>query len=205
MSRADDIVQDAIDLLERPDLHSLAVRMLRRALLEFHGCDNFDRDKVILDVAVSLTAVELSEALPVGFRSLFSITGLRADEVIVEQFKERRGEVLRDYFGYKEGKTWMLLGSNLNLRWDCSLDTIRLGYYGYPTWSTADDLDNPGQLLITTDSWIVNEFDEGLLYKTLVNMAMGVDKGEEAARWEVKVREAKAALIRNYGVSGLGV
>jgi hypothetical protein len=205
MSLADDIVQDAIDLIERPDLRSLATRMLRRAVLEWHGCDAFDRDRVSLDIAVATTAVEYSDTLPERFRMLEAVEGLLADVVVAEaaQFKERRGEVLRDYFGYKHGKTWSLLGNNLNFRWDTNLDTLRLTYLGFPTWTTEPSEDDPDVELITTDSWIVREYDKGLLYATLMNMTMGVDKSAEATSWKNLAEQAKNELIRNYGNSGV--
>ena len=200
MSIADDTIADVIALIERPDLVVQARNMMRRALLQFHNADNFARDMVELDIPVLVTDTARSDSLPLRFRQLARISALKDGVCIAHDFKERKGELLKDYFGFLVPNTWMVLGNNLRLNWLGGADTIRITYYSYPEWLVTG---NVGEETVTCDSWILQEYDQGVMFATLSLLGMGVDKIEEANRWAASAEKARRELIATYSTTGL--
>lgn len=199
MSLADDIVSDAILLIERPDLQQLAQRMFVRVLLEWHGAADFFRDITSASYEVAEGEFTVSGDLPLKFRKLVTIEGMANGFPVIEhaEFRETKGQVLRDYYGFRHPNTWNTIGNNFAAKFCRPVDSIVIGYLTFPQCDLVTD-EESGTVSIVTNSWIVQEYSKGLMFGILALMALGTDKSPEASSWAALAAQDKQTLIANY-------
>ena len=201
MATANQLISDALLLLERPDLENLCRAQTRRVVLEAHARQEFSRDRASFDTAI-LTTDDGVKAVtyPVGFRKLDFIEMLDIDSnTIPALFLERSGATLLDYAHFKEPNNYFRRRNGMDVKWKlCAQPTMmRTHYYGFPSW--VETTGEGGVISVECDSWILSEFDGCILYKVLAFLGAAVGRADDTRLWASLAQEATDQLLANYG------
>lgn len=173
----EEVIAEVLELLDRPDLLSLARKRVRNVLKSCHASADFHRDLVAFaPVAVAPNTSESELTLPDNFRKLYQVTGFGSDGVqLTTPYVLRRAVPVRSYFGFVGGEaTYFLRGGLLVLSHIAPVPTTTGFYYfKYPTFVVSTAPEPLAQ--VSTDSWILNQHTEAVLKGLLFELAKTVE------------------------------
>lgn len=173
----EDVIAEVLELLDRPDLLSVARKRVRNVLKSCHASADFHRDlTAFAPVAVAPNTSESELTLPDNFRKLYQVTGYGSDGVqLLTPYRLRRAVPVQSYFGFVGADaTYFLSGGLLVLNHIAPVPTTTGFYYfKYPTFVVSTATETVGQ--VSTDSWILNQHSEAVLKGLLFELAKMVE------------------------------
>lgn len=202
------VVSDAIDILERPDLEELGFKNLRNVLNLCHSLAEFQRDVNVVQVTKDTVltphghAVVPIDRLGRPVRRMVKITPLDQNFQPFHwiDFKPLplSQTVLTDYFGNVHRHTYQLVGNCLNI-WGLgnSFHYINLVFLTFPLIHTNEDGEE------VTDSWILQAHPEMIVTALAWNLSKITQDMETQRSLEQEFALHRRNLLQNYGTETL--
>lgn len=192
-----EIVDEVLLDLERPDLEQQAFAKLRGTLQSVHGVEVFRRDLVeYVETAPVILDSKTTFTLPPRLKKIIKIEGLDATGAVVGcEFKDLMGRAeLRDYWNFKYEQTYSILGSMLNINGISSeIVDFRITYQARPSYE-FDALTE----VWSTDSWIAVEMPDPILHQLKWQLAKLIAEPELIGSSQQAWLVARAELITQY-------
>lgn len=158
MATLEDIIANAVDYSDRPDLLPQCRKHARVALCELHALTDFHRDLITADSVAG--ELQNTIALPANFRKLRDIFASDSDGNILDvSYARKTAEPMYDNWGFvRRGFMYYIAGGNLVLQHEEGQvpDIVAYSYYSFPTVTTESDS------TVTSTSWML-EVAEGLV------------------------------------------
>jgi hypothetical protein len=192
-----EIIQEVLDLLERPDLEALAYTRFRVALRSAHNVEVMRRDLttenfLLSDYTVTEGAVSLT--LPTRFRKLYRLSSYNAAGDVDVEFKDRgRDTELKNYWGLVYSQVYSIFGLLLNVQ-GISTDAthLRLQFVRYPTY------EDEGGGVWVTDSWIAIEAPELISAYLQHQLALLTEDSAQITTAEKLIQMTRRDFINSY-------
>lgn len=173
----EEVIAEVLELLDRPDLLSLARKRVRNVLKSCHASADFHRDLVAFaPVAVASGDTTSELTLPENFRKLYQVVGYGSDgEQLLTPYELRRAVPARTYFGFVGATAnYFLSGGLLALTHIAPVPTtVGFYYFKYPTYVVSTATETVGQ--VSSDSWVLSFYPEAIVKGLLTELAKAVE------------------------------
>lgn len=171
----EEIVENVLDMIDRPDLLQLARKRMRNVLKSCHASADFHRDLVQTSM-VAASVDETTLVLPTNYRKLFKCAGYDSGLELMRVEYEQQGIIPNlSYFGFVQPKnSYSLRGGSIFFRHTSPVPAyVAAWYFKYPTFEVSTGVETLGQ--ITTDSWVLQNYSEALEQGLLFELAKAVE------------------------------
>lgn len=199
MATLEEVIDDVLLYIDRPDLLDVARRNAREVLYKCHRIEDFGRD-LVHDTAVSVGANNASTSitLPANFRKLAGIVGLGDTGFQLDGYAPTVAGVAAplQYAGLRPSEDrYRIAGSQLTvLHYSLVRPAqIQLAYYAYPTVTVAED----GS--VTSDSWLLTSYDDVVKWRMCMQL-QGLADDKRVATATAFFNESRSGLIANEAV-----
>lgn len=189
----DELVQETLVIVKRPDLLDQIGRAVRASTLKAHNSDFFYRDVVEKSVEFSEPARIIKfnpKQIYPRFRKPRYIRIWNYDESDTQNWGhpglDIKSEVignLKDAYGYDKTEIYYMAGDSLNIRCSAELSHILFAFYQYPDT-------NPD----TFESWIADECPAAIYQEAARNVFKSIGFDEQSAEQNNLVAEAYRQL-----------
>lgn len=179
MPTASDFLEDVYQITDRPDLETITLAALNRALRRAHLASDFFPD--IRDVLVpNPSSIDFTFAVPERFRRVYSIDGPD-----FHVFEITPGALFNEEVLVPKDNCYFLAGSVFNFRVRQRFTNLTLRYLQLPSFA---------------DSFIVTNFKEAVTYMAAVLVFEAIKDRELAGRWAALAADATRELITSQFV-----
>lgn len=195
MTQLDDLYQNVLDKVKRPDKEAAIKRGIRNALIYYHTKEQYGKDLIEVPHIFMNSGVEYSgiiqrinkqdyprlrkvKYIALGNSSFPSnqTAWLPALQTYVGQlgnvdyFEEVAVDRVLDGYSFNKGNVWYEAADNINLNGCTAFSRIMLGYYAYPILFPDAAL----------SSWIGAQFPDLIAYRVARQVFKDIGKIEEA-------------------------
>lgn len=191
-----EMMDQALVALERPDLGAMAVLRFPQALRSAHSVEFLRRDlttKVWTVASLGVLDGKVGVAVPVRLRKIHRIYTWDSAEVVVDEFSDLQNKPnLYEYYGHKILQTYNVFGPNLNLAGiSTNAITLRLEYFQFPTW------EQDGGVWIT-NSWIADLHPELIIAYLQHQLAMVTEDANQISSAEKQIQMCRRDFIASH-------
>lgn len=211
MTTLADLCDDVYTITARPDLALETKLALRQSIRKLHGAELFKRDLARVRIDMSKQTPEipnsgrwaLDRALFPNLRRIKAVNypvGLTIPSPAfpapvrdstslfpnAREFKELTPDNLFDQYGYERDNYFYISGHVVNVKSNWIVDLLDFTYYKWPVI--------PSALTQPIDSWIVDEYPEGIINDAAGAVFKMIGKDEEFARFNMLFEQALAII-----------
>lgn len=194
MQTLEQIIEDVVFDLDRPDLVQQCRNKLRNLIVECHAISDFHRD-VILSEATTVTNPKVTISLPADFRKLSNIVALDDNDSIINiDYCLKSIKPYTDYYGFIDTtNTYYLAGGAININHELGVvpPKIALQYYARPTFTVADDG------TVSTTSWMLDSYGGLLKNKLIKDLAAKIGNTTAYNEANSQIQEQTLQLLVN--------
>lgn len=188
-----EMMDQVISVLERPDLASLAVTRFPQALRSAHSVEYTRRDLTNKTWLISSLAVldgKVGVTIPARMRKIHRLYTRDAAGVLVEEFQDLQNKAeLTSYFGFKILQTYNIFGINLNVAGiSASAYQLRIEYFQFPTWTQEAGV-------WTTNSWIADSHPELIMAYLQHQLALITEDANQINSAEKQIQMCRRDFI----------
>lgn len=199
MATLEEVIDDALLYLDRPDLLDVARRSAREVLYKCHRIEDFSRD-VSYSTAENVSATDATTTLtlPADFRKLVGVIGLGDTGLPLDAYAPKLAGVAApmSYAGLRPSEDrYRIAGSQLTvLHYSLIRPTqVQLAYYAYPSFTVAGD----GS--VSSNSWMLESFDDVVRWRLCMQL-QGLADDKRVSTATAFFNESRNGLIANEAV-----